>query len=126
MKNYYKIAILIGLMVLGVNLQAQRYVSIAASTDPTTPADIFDAIKYALPTVTIVEEGGQRKIMMRGATSFTQSNAALTLVDGIIMDDISAINPADVTSIDQLSSAKAAIYGSRGVNGAINITTREI
>lgn len=44
MKNYYKITLLIGLIVFGTSLQAQRYVPIAASSDPANPTDIFPAI----------------------------------------------------------------------------------
>ena len=86
--------------------------------------DIFDAIKFALPTVDIINEGGQKKVLVRGYQSLVGSNGALTLVNGVVADDISYLNPAEVISIVQLTTAQAAIYGSRGGNGVIKITTK--
>lgn len=86
--------------------------------------DIFDAVKYALPTVSIIVEGGKRKIQFRGVRSAEGSNAALTVVDGVPVDDISYINPAELKSIKLLSSSQAAIYGSRGGNGVVVIMTK--
>ncbi len=49
----------------------------------------------------------------------------LYVVDGIFMDDINAINPADIEKMDILKDASAtAIYGSRGANGVVIITTK--
>lgn len=88
-------------------------------------SSIFDAIRYALPTVTLFDEGGKTKIMMRGPSTLTKSNAALTLVDGIIVEDIGYLNPADVATIELMSSSKAAIYGSRAFNGVVLITMKK-
>lgn len=65
--------------------------------------DIFDAVYYALPAVSIFVENGVRKIMIRGQKSIQGSNAALAVVDGVVVDDISFINPSEVISISQLS-----------------------
>ena len=86
--------------------------------------DIFDAIKFALPTVTIINEGGQKKVLIRGYSSMVGNNGALTVVDGVMTDDISYLNPRDVIAIEQLSTSQSAIYGSRGGNGVIKIITK--
>ncbi len=85
---------------------------------------VFDAIKYALPETTIIVEGGQKAIQFRGAKSVYGSNAALMLVDGVIVDDVSFINPPDILSISKLSSQQASLYGARAANGVILIETR--
>jgi len=68
--------------------------------------------------------GGQ--IRIRGIRSITGSNEPLFVVDGIPWDgNLNDINPDDVSSIDILKDASsAAIYGSRGANGVIAITTK--
>jgi TonB-dependent starch-binding outer membrane protein SusC len=68
--------------------------------------------------------GGQ--IRIRGSRSFTGSNEPLIVVDGIpFTGTMNDINPDDIASMDILKDASAtAIYGSRGSNGVILITTR--
>ncbi len=62
---------------------------------------------------------------LRGGTSLTASNNPLIVVDGIPGVDINSVQPADIKSIDVLKDASAtAIYGSRGANGVIIITTK--
>ncbi|WP_406843875.1 SusC/RagA family TonB-linked outer membrane protein [Flavobacterium soyae] len=64
-------------------------------------------------------------LRLRGGTSLTASNSPLIVVDGIAGVDINVIQPADIKSIDVLKDASAtAIYGSRGANGVIIITTK--
>jgi TonB-dependent Receptor Plug Domain len=86
--------------------------------------DVFDAIKYALPATTIIMENGQRRIQIRGPQSLTGSNAALMVVNGVIVDDVSFIVPSQILSIKQLYGASAAIYGARGGKGVVSITTK--
>lgn len=69
--------------------------------------------------------GGGFSIKVRGGSSITQSNEPLVLVDGVerSMNDIS---PEDISSIDVLKdAASTAIYGARGSNGVILISTRK-
>ena len=47
----------------------------------------------------------------------------LILVDGVPVDDRSGINPGDVKSVEVLKDSSASIYGIRGANGVILITT---
>ena len=86
--------------------------------------NVFDAIKYALPETSIIVEGGQKAIQFRGAKSIYGSNAALLLVDGVIVDDVSFINPLEIISISKLSTSQASLYGARAANGVILIETR--
>lgn len=64
-------------------------------------------------------------LRLRGGTSLTASNSPLIVVDGIAGVDINVVQPSDIQSIDILKDASAtAIYGSRGANGVIIITTK--
>ena len=64
-------------------------------------------------------------IRIRGERSINSSNEPLIIVDGMETSDISSISPEEVQSIDVLKDASTtAIYGSRGANGVILITTR--
>jgi TonB-dependent starch-binding outer membrane protein SusC len=66
------------------------------------------------------------KIRVRGGGSITQDNSPLYIVDGFPVSSISDIAPADIASIDVLKDASStAIYGARGANGVIIITTKE-
>ena len=64
------------------------------------------------------------EIIIRGESSLTGSNAALLVVDGAVVSDISFIPPAQVKSIDVLKGAAAGVYGSRGANGVVIITLK--
>lgn len=65
------------------------------------------------------------KIRVRGGTSLTQSSEPLYIVDGFPVSSIADIAPGDIESIDVLKDAAAtAIYGAKGANGVIMITTK--
>lgn len=64
-------------------------------------------------------------IRVRGGGSITQNNSPLFIVDGFPVNSISDITPSDIQSIDVLKDASStAIYGSRGANGVVIITTK--
>lgn len=64
-------------------------------------------------------------IRVRGGTSISQNNTPLFIVDGFPVNSISDISPSDIKSIDVLKDASStAIYGSRGANGVVIITTK--
>ena len=64
-------------------------------------------------------------VRVRGGGSITQSNTPLYIVDGFPADNINSISPSDIQSIDVLKDASStAIYGARGANGVIIITTK--
>lgn len=73
--------------------------------------------------------GGQMNIVIRGNNSLTQDNAPLYVIDGFPVEDpavAAAINQHDIESIDFLKDASAtAIYGARGANGVVMITTKK-
>jgi len=65
------------------------------------------------------------KIRVRGGGSITRDNSPLYIVDGFPVNNISDIPPTEIQSIDVLKDASAtAIYGSRGANGVVIITTK--
>ena len=78
-----------------------------------------------LMTQTSTQPGAEMQIRIRGQRSLSASNDPLIVLDGIpFMGQLSDINPADIKSMDILKDASAtAIYGSRGANGVIIITT---
>ena len=64
-------------------------------------------------------------IRIRGDHSINSSNEPLLIVDGMEVSDISDLSPEEVETIDVLKdAATTALYGSRGANGVILITTR--
>ena len=66
-------------------------------------------------------------IRVRGGGSITQSNEPLFIVDGFPVESISDIPPTDIESIDVLKDASStAIYGARGANGVIIVTTKKL
>ena len=70
--------------------------------------------------------GGDIKIRIRGSNSITGNNQPLVVIDGIIGGDLSSLNTNDIQSMDVLKDASAtAIYGSRGSNGVIMVTTKK-
>lgn len=69
--------------------------------------------------------GGGYSIDMRGLSSISSSNTPLIVVDGIPGANLDMINPNDIEKIDILKDASAtAIYGSRGANGVVIVTTK--
>ena len=83
-----------------------------------------------IPGLDVVTSGTQpgfnSQIRMRGNRSFTASNEPLIILNGVpFYGSINDINPYDIQSIDVLKDASStAIYGSRGANGVIIITTK--
>ncbi len=72
------------------------------------------------------EPGEGANILVRGSRSISAGNQPLIVVDGVVdaVSDLSEINPSDIVSISVLKDVSStAIYGSRGANGVILITT---
>lgn len=96
----------------------------------TTP---MDQVAGKVPGLVITSPDGDPNsnplIRLRGQTSLLGSQTPLLVVDGVILDNyelLSSIPPADIVTFDFLKDASAAaIYGSRGANGVILITTRQ-
>lgn len=109
------------------------------------------ALQGRVPGVQIYQKSGEpgaaMSVQIRGITSITGNNAPLYVIDGMPINDAAAIgapgvggatnnpnnrsplntlNPADIASIEILKDASAtAIYGSRGANGVVLITTKK-
>lgn len=74
------------------------------------------------------QPGAEAEIVIRGANSLTQDNSPLYVIDGFPTESSfsNAVDPADIESIEVLKDASAtAIYGARGANGVIIITTKK-
>jgi TonB-linked SusC/RagA family outer membrane protein len=70
--------------------------------------------------------GSSPQIRVRGVGTTLAGTTSLFVVDGVLTDDISNINTADIVDMNVLKDASAAaIYGSRGANGVIIITTKK-
>lgn len=90
---------------------------------------VSDAIKGRAAGVFVQTPNGAPgagiKIRIRGNNSINGNNDPLYVIDGFVGGDIRTINPDDIASIDILKDASAtAIYGSRGSNGVVIITTK--
>lgn len=98
-----------------------------------------DLMKGKIAGVNVISDGGApgagSSIRIRGGSSLNASNNPLIVIDGLAMDNdgvkglsnpLSMVNPADIASFTVLKDASAtAIYGSRGSNGVIIITTKK-
>ncbi|MCM1476147.1 MAG: TonB-dependent receptor [Muribaculaceae bacterium] len=70
--------------------------------------------------------GSGMTVRVRGTTSFNGSNEPLYVVDGVPVDNINFLSPSDIESMQILKDASsAAIYGSRGANGVVIISTKQ-
>jgi TonB-linked SusC/RagA family outer membrane protein len=136
-------------VVTGYGTQTRRRLttsiaSVGTEAFDNVPVSSFEnALQGRLPGVTINANSGtlgaQTSIRVRGIGSINSDNQPLFVVDGVIINSsiegsalggpgtnpLVNINPADIQSIDVLKdAASAAIYGSRGANGVVIITTK--
>ena len=92
-------------------------------------ANVAQALQGKLPGVNVTTQDGRPdatvSIRVRGGGSISQSNDPLILVDGITVKSLDDIPSDQVESIDVLKDASStAIYGARGANGVILVTTK--
>ncbi len=98
------------------------------STKPVT--NVFEALQGKVAGVDITSSqrpGELGSVRIRGNRSLNATNAPLYVVDGVVLSSggIESINPRDIESINVLKDASStAIYGSRGANGVILVTTK--
>jgi TonB-linked SusC/RagA family outer membrane protein len=122
-------------VVVGYGTQKKVDVTGAISTVSADKVNqgINQSVSHALqgraPGVTVIQNSGEPgagvEIRIRGAGSIND-NSPLYVVDGIISGGIGGINPADIENISVLKdAASASIYGSRGANGVIIVTTKK-
>ncbi|MET3113305.1 TonB-linked SusC/RagA family outer membrane protein [Pedobacter sp. CG_S7] len=68
---------------------------------------------------------GSPKVLIRGLGTINSSSSPLYVVDGVVMEDIQFLNPNDIERMEVLKDASStAIYGARGANGVILISTK--
>ena len=71
------------------------------------------------------QPGGESRVIIRGISTINASASPLYVVDGVVMSNFELLNPNDIESIEVLKDASsAAIYGARGANGVIMVTTK--
>ena len=92
-------------------------------------SDVAQALQGKLPGVNVITQdgrpGAEVSVRVRGGGSITQSNNPLFVVDGFPVSSISDIPASEIESIDVLKDASStAIYGARGANGVILVTTK--
>lgn len=92
-------------------------------------ANIETALQGRLAGVSIVSGSGDPSsaatIRVRGANSIKADGGPLVVIDGFIGGSLNTLNPGDIQSVEVLKDASAtAIYGSRGANGVILVTTK--
>ena len=104
--------------------------SISADKLKKTPAANLDqALQGRAAGVTVNANSGQpgagAQVRIRGIGTINNSDPVY-VVDGVICDDINFLSPADIASTEVLKDASAtAIYGSRGANGVVLVTTKK-
>lgn len=122
-------------VVVGYGVQRKRDVtgstsSIKADVIASRPITRVDqALQGTTPGVSVESNSGQPgrgvSVRIRGINSITGSNDPLYVIDGYVGGNIEAISPDDIESIEILKDASAtAIYGSRGSNGVVMVTTK--
>ena len=95
----------------------------------TTTSNAMQAMQARVPGLDIQQSNGQAgagvSLTLRGNRSISASNSPLILVDGVAYGSTLDINPSDIESMEVLKDASStAIYGTRGANGVILITTK--
>lgn len=123
-------------VVIGYGTQKRANLTGAVSSvsgkvlEKVPTASVAEAIVGKLPGVQVTAVDGspdaEIKILVRGGGSITQDNSPLILVDGFEVNSLNDIPPTDVESIDVLKDASStAVYGARGANGVILVTTKK-
>ncbi len=107
-------------------------VSVKAKDLETTPtSDPLQALAGKAAGVQITQDDGEPgasiSVRVRGGISITQSNEPLYIIDGFPSEDgLAGISPSEIETIDVLKDASAtAIYGARGANGVVVVTTKK-
>lgn len=99
-------------------------------TEQSTTTNVIQGLQGKVAGVSIFQNsgkpGGTPSIRIRGTGSINASNEPLYVIDGIVGADPMTIDPNIIASVDILKDAAAsAIYGARGANGVVIMTTKE-
>ncbi|MDB5286573.1 MAG: SusC/RagA family TonB-linked outer membrane protein [Mucilaginibacter sp.] len=121
-------------VVIGYGTQRKRDVTGAVASvngDQLTKQPVqtpTQALQGKVAGVQVLSSGQPNSapiLRIRGTGSALAGANPLYVVDGVLTDDIRNINNADIVSVDVLKDASAAIYGVRGANGVVIITTKK-
>ena len=124
-------------VVVGYGTQKKASVTGAISSVTTkdlvqTPqANISNMLVGKMPGLIAMQRSGApgedgSTLLIRGVSTFTDNTAPLVMIDGVERDNYNGIDPNEIESVSILKDASAtAIYGVRGANGVILITTRK-
>ena len=106
-------------------------VDVSKTLENRPVADVGKALQGAVPGLTVLNSSGavnsSPKITIRGLGTLSNKATSnpLIVVDGVVMDDISYLNPNDIDNISVLKdAASTSIYGTRAAFGVILITTK--
>ena len=123
--------------VVVVGYGTMRKSDVTGSIASTRGSDILktqsfsalDGLKGKASGVNIFSNSGQPgagiRVLIRGVNTINASTDPLYVVDGVVMEDFHLLNPNDIENIEVLKDASsAAIYGARGANGVILVTTK--
>jgi TonB-dependent SusC/RagA subfamily outer membrane receptor len=109
------------------NVSRSENTMAVGSVDMSQTSGYSDLRSYMKGRVAGVDFVGD-ELIIRGKSSLISSNDALVVVDGVVAPNFETVNqtlhPGEVESISILKDASAAIYGSRGANGVVLITTK--
>lgn len=123
------------IVVIGYGIQKRKDLTTAVSSVSTEDLDMrpitsaAQAIQGKAAGVQVIQPNGRpgagMVIRVRGTTSMNASNDPLYVVDGVPMNNIDFLSANDIESMQIMKDASsAAIYGSRGANGVVMITTK--
>lgn len=124
--------------VVVVGYGTQRKADVTGATATVTAKDLnagvinnpLQAVQGKVAGLNIVSGGGdptnnRPAIRLRGTSSLSAASEPLVVIDGVAGASLNSVAPEDIQSIDVLKDASsAAIYGSRGANGVIIVTTK--
>lgn len=116
------IIILAAMLMLGGSLYAQEKVK----EGKTVYSTVFDLLRDE-PGVNVAPGGGNGimpKITIRGVSTNSDQTQPLFVVDGIITDNVTYLQPEDIYSVEVLKDATTSIYGMQGQNGVIIFRTK--
>lgn len=120
-------------VVVGYGTQKKRDLTGAISSvkgeeiEKLATTNPISALQGKVPGLTVLNSGqpGSSPVVRIRGISSTNSANPLYVVDGLLQDNIDYLNPADIETIDLLRDASStAIYGLRGANGVIAVTTK--
>jgi TonB-linked SusC/RagA family outer membrane protein len=124
-------------VVIGYQTASRKSVSTSIASvsakdiESYTTGNVGNALEGKVPGLQVVSGGGlpgaQPKIIIHGLSSINYNNNPLIIVDGVEVNfnDLNFINPSDIATLDVLEDASAAaIYGARGGQGVIVVTTK--